>query len=111
MIIKKIESNKITNPNCIIYEYEHNDKELNISTAEITGRYPSKGRVTNKVCKEVVFIMEGKGKVGIDGKEFPLNQSDSLIINPNQKFFWEGKMKLIMVCIPPFYSEQHIECD
>ena len=112
MIVQKLESRKLENsPTCIIHEYGHNDKDVNIVIAEITGRYPNKGNVTNKVCKEIALVIEGKGKIGINGREFPLNEGDYVLINPNQKFFWNGKMKLVMVCNPAFNPEQHIECD
>jgi mannose-6-phosphate isomerase-like protein (cupin superfamily) len=112
MIIKKSERKEFKNsPVCIAYEYGHNDKDINLAVIELSGRYPTKGRVTNKICKEVAFVVEGKGKIGIDGKEFMLSEGDSVIIQPNQKFFWEGKMKLAMVCHPAFNPEQHVECD
>ena len=112
MLIKKSERKKFANsPKCIVYEYGHEDNDINFALIELSGRYPDKGRVVNKICKEVAFVVEGKGKVGIDGKEFTLNEDDSVLIEPNQKFFWEGKMKLAMVCHPAFKPEQHVECD
>lgn len=112
MIIKKSERKEFKNsPVCIAYEYSHNDKDINLAVIELSGRYPSKGRVINKISKEVAFVIEGKGKVGIDGKEFLLNEGDSVLIQSNQKFFWEGKMKLAMVCYPAFDPKQHVECD
>jgi mannose-6-phosphate isomerase-like protein (cupin superfamily) len=112
MLVKKSERKKQANsPVCVIYEYGHGDKDVNIVVVELSGRYPTKGRVINKICKEVTLVIEGKGKVGIDDKEFSLEEGDSILIKPNQKFFWEGKMKLVMVCNPAFKPEQHVECD
>jgi len=111
MIVKKSESKKRENsPKCIVYEYEHKDKDVNIVIVELSGRYPDKGKVVNKICKEIVLVIEGKGKVGIEDKEFLLVEGDSILIKPNQKFFWEGEMKLAMVCHPSFDPNQHIEC-
>lgn len=112
MIIKKSERKEFKNSSvCIAYEYAHNDKDINLAIIELSGRYPAKGWVTNKISKEVALVIEGKGKIYIDGKEFPLGEGDSVIIQPNQKFFWEGKMKLVMACHPAFDPKQHIECD
>ena len=112
MIIKKSERKEFKNsPVCIAYEYGHNDKDINIAVIELSGRYPAKGRVMNEVSKEVAFVVKGNGKVGIDGKEFLLNEGDSVLIRPKQKFFWEGKMTLTMVCHPAFNPKQHVECD
>jgi len=112
MIVKKSESKKFENSStCIIHEYGHEDKDMNIVIAEIKGRYPDKGNVINKICKEVALAIEGSGKVGIDGKEFQISEGDSILIKANQKFFWDGKMKLVMVCNPAFKPDQHVECD
>jgi mannose-6-phosphate isomerase-like protein (cupin superfamily) len=112
MKVKKSERKKFANsPNCIAYEYNFDDKEINTSIIELKGRYPDKGRVTNKVCKEIVFVVEGEGKIEIDNKEFPLQEEDMILILPNQKYFFDGKMKIAASCCPAWYSEQHVECD
>jgi mannose-6-phosphate isomerase-like protein (cupin superfamily) len=112
MLVKKSERKEFKNsPVCTAYEYTHNDKDINLALVELSGRYPAKGRVTNRISKEVALVVNGKGKVEIDGKEFLLSEGDSVLIQPNQKFFWEGKMKLAMVCHPAFNPEQHVECD
>jgi len=112
MIIKKSERKEFKNsPVCTAYEYGHNDKDIDIAIIELSGRYPAKGRVKNTTSKEVAFVIEGKGKVEIDGKEFLISEGDSIFIQPNQKFFWNGKMKLAMACYPSFDPKQHVECD
>lgn len=111
MIVKKPESKKFVNPTCTIHEYRFDDSDVNMAIAEIKGRYPEKKNVVNKICREVVLVLEGGGKVGIDGKEFSIEEGDSILIQANQKFFWEGKMKLVMVCNPAFKPEQHVEVD
>ena len=71
MIIKKSESTKYPNSSkCTTYEYAHGDKDINISLAILDGRYPDEGRVMNTVCKEIVYIVGGKGKMEIDGRGF-----------------------------------------
>lgn len=112
MIIKKSERKKhFNNPNCIAYEYDTKDRDINIALIEINGRYPDRGRVTNKICKELVFVIKGKGKIEIDNKKFLLNKEDSVLIQPKQKYFFEGKLTIIASCNPTWYPEQHIECD
>ena len=112
MIIKKSERKKHFNsPKCIAYEYDHEDKDINIACIEINGRYPDKGRVTNKICKEIVFVVEGKGKIEIDDKKLLISEGDSVFIQPNQKYFFEGKLIITASCHPTWYPEQHVECD
>jgi mannose-6-phosphate isomerase-like protein (cupin superfamily) len=112
MLVKKSESKRFANSStCTVYEYEHGDKDLNIAVGEIRGRYPETGNVMNKVFKEIVLVNEGSGKIVIEGKVFSLEEGDSILIEPNKKYFWEGNMKLIMVCNPPFKTENHVMRD
>jgi len=112
MIIKKSESKKhVNSPNCIAHEYDTGKKEVNISFIEIKGRYPDKGRVVNKVCKEIIFVVSGKGKIEVDNKKFLVNKEDLVFINSNQKYFLDGKMKIVVCCQPSWYPRQHVECD
>jgi len=112
MLVKKSERKKHMNsPKCTAYEYPFPDKDINIAFIEIKGRYPEKGRVTNKVCKELVFVVKGIGKIEIDGKELSISEGDSILIQPNQKYFFDGKLDIFAACHPTWYPEQHIECD
>jgi mannose-6-phosphate isomerase-like protein (cupin superfamily) len=111
-MIKK--ENRIRHENskkCIAYEYPIGDKDLNIALVEIRGRYPDSGVVINEVVKELIFVIEGKGKIVIDNKEYQLNEEDSLIILPKQKYYWEGNLKLLITCNPSWYPEQHKHID
>jgi mannose-6-phosphate isomerase-like protein (cupin superfamily) len=111
-LIKKSERVKhVNSPACIAYAYEHKDKDINIAFIEIKGRYPDKGRVVNKVCKEIVFVVKGKGKIEVNGKELLISEGDSVLIQPNQKYFFEGKLEIIAACSPTWYPEQHLEVD
>jgi len=111
-VVKKSDRIKhLNSPVCIAYEYAHKDKNISIAFIELRGRYPDKGRVTNQICKEMVFVVKGEGKVEIDGNEFILNEGDTILIQPNQKFFWEGNLVLVMPCHPAWYPEQHVEVE
>jgi len=112
MIIKKSEREKHSNsPVCIAYEYPFLDEDINIAFIEINGRYPDKGRVVNKICKEIIFVTKGKGKIEVDGKELLISEGDAVFVQPNQKYFFEGNLSIIAPCHPAWYPEQHIECD
>jgi mannose-6-phosphate isomerase-like protein (cupin superfamily) len=111
MIIRKVEAAKSENSqSCVAYEYPFGDKEINVAFIEIDGRYPDAGCVTNTVVKELLFVVEGRGKVVIDGDEQPLEAQDAILIKPNQKYFFEGRLKLVSTCAPAWYPEQHRRC-
>jgi mannose-6-phosphate isomerase-like protein (cupin superfamily) len=57
--------------------------------------------------KELVFVKSGRGRLVVEGKEETLGSQDSALILPNQRYYWEGKLKLVTVCTPAWYPEQH----
>ena len=108
MIIKKNNSIRRENsPNCIAHEYPMEQKDINIAYAEIDGRYPDTGMATNKLVKELVFIVGGEGNLTIDGISHALEQGDALLIKPEQKYFYDGKLNLVISCHPAWTPEQH----
>ncbi|MFH1474055.1 MAG: hypothetical protein ABIE55_04170 [Candidatus Aenigmatarchaeota archaeon] len=112
MIVKKSERKKHANtPSCIAYEYGHKDKDIDVAFIEIRGRYPERGRVVSKVSKEMIFISKGNGKIEIDGEYFDLNEGDAIIIQPNQKYFFEGKLDLVFSCNPSWNPENYENVD
>lgn len=95
---------------CIVYAHQLNDKDFDCAIAEITGRYPDSGYVVNKVCKEMALVQEGSGTITIEGQTTQLTTGDCVVIEAGERFFWDGKMTLVLSCKPGWYAEQHIEC-
>lgn len=108
--MSKSERNKVTDT-CIAIEYPNGDKDIWGAVVEINGRYPLKGYTVNKKCKEVGFFMSGKGKLVVDDRTIWVKKGDQVIIYPNEKFYWEGKMVIFMPCTPAWYPEQHEEVE
>lgn len=107
-IVYKNQTEKFENSEtCTAIEYPMDDKDINGAVIEISGRYPKEGRTVNEVCKEMAFVIEGSGKVEVEGKEVNLNQGDLILIDPGEKFYWDGNMKLFMPCTPAWYPKQH----
>ncbi len=92
---------------CAANEYPVNDKDINIAVIELDGRYPETGCAMNEISKELAYVMEGSGKVTVDGKETQVSEDDLVMVYPGEKFFWEGKMKLFMPCTPAWNPEQY----
>lgn len=55
--------------------------------------------------------MEGSGKIVVEGKEIELNEKDLILLEPGERFYWEGNMKMLVPCNPAWYPEQHKEVD
>jgi mannose-6-phosphate isomerase-like protein (cupin superfamily) len=107
-IVHKAQTQKHSNnENCVVFEYPMDDKDINGAVAEITGRYPAMGQVTNLKCKEMGYVIKGSGKVVIEGVEVTLNEGDVVVIEPGEKYYWEGNLTLFLPCAPAWYPEQH----
>ena len=107
-IIKFLQTNKFTDAlPTLIWEYKLVDNSMNAAVAEIKGRYPSEGFVLNEISKELVYVIKGSGLVYVDGKRAVLEIGDFLIIEPNEKYFYEGDISLLLINIPKWTQEQH----
>jgi len=107
-IIYKEQTKKIQNSkDCIAIEYPLEDKNINGAIIELAGREPDEGRVMNTECKELAYIINGSGRVIIDNKIINLKQGDLILIEPGEKFFWEGNMTMFMPCAPAWRPDQY----
>lgn len=110
MLIKKRNRIKSENTkNSTAYVYPFGDTKIDLAFIEVNGRYPEAGSVTNRVVRETVFVVKGNGRVVIDDVEHLLEDNDALLILPNQKYFFDGRFKLVVSCSPAWYSKQHVE--
>lgn len=109
-IVKKAETKTNKNSDtCVAIEYPLKDNDINGAVIELDGRYPEKGRVANLKCKELAFIIEGSGRVVVEGKEEKVGEGDLILIEPGEKFFWEGNLTMFVPCIPPWSRDQYEE--
>jgi hypothetical protein len=108
--VQKSSAVKFTNgPTCAGIEYSFDDKDLNIAVVTVNGRYPETGYVTNDVCKEAGLVLGGSGKLCLEnGVTTSVQMGDAVLIQPGEKYFWEGEsLEMMMPCSPAFYPEQH----
>jgi mannose-6-phosphate isomerase-like protein (cupin superfamily) len=96
---------------CLAIEYPLGDKDINGAVIKLKGRYPDKGWAMNLKCKEVAYVMNGSGRVVVEGREIRLKQGDMILIEPKEKYFWDGEMELFMPCTPAWYPGQYKELE
>lgn len=92
---------------CTAFEYPINDKDINLALIELDGRYPTEGRAVNEICKELAYVLSGQGSVEVEGEVIELTAGDVVLIEPGEKYFWQGRMKLLMPCTPAWTAEQY----
>lgn len=106
-IINFKDAEKFDNKTAAVFEYNLNDKDINICYCKINGRYPIAGFAKNKKCKELAFVLSGEGLVNIENKTFKLQAKDVVLIDKNEKFFWEGNLELVLPCAPAWNVNQY----
>lgn len=107
-ITRETEAIKFENSSiCKGIEYPFGDKDINFAIAIINGRYPQKGYCTNEECKELVYVLEGKGKLNKIDEIIEFKKGDTILIDKKEIYYWDGKFKIAMPCTPAWYPEQH----
>ena len=111
-IIHKNQTEKRKNgENCLAAEYPMVDKDINGAVIEINGRHPDNGRAVNLKCKMLSYVISGKGKVVVEGEEINLDEGDAILIEPGEKYFWQGDLKLFISSTPAWSPEQYKEVE
>ena len=107
-IVRKTDTKEFQNSKtCTVFEYPLEENDINGAVVNLSGRYPIIDRVVNLTCKELAYVIRGTGKLVVEGKEILLSDGDMVLILPNEKYFWEGTMTLLITCTPAWTIEQH----
>ena len=108
-IIKNAEAVSGANSDkCKTIEYSFNDKDIDLGLATITGRYPEIGYCVNLVSKELIYVLDGSGKLCFKDKMIDFQTGDAILINNNEKYYWDTKYcKVSMSCAPAWNENQH----
>ena len=59
----------------------------------------------HKKLTEIYFVLEGKGLMELDGRQFPVQAGSAILIKPGCRHRAIGKLKIINVPIPAFDPE------
>jgi mannose-6-phosphate isomerase-like protein (cupin superfamily) len=93
---------------CMVTEYTfEGEKSINSAVIELSGRYPDYGFAFNTVCEEIVYVIEGEGRLSGSDSEMMLGIGDMLRIKPQVRDYFEGRMKLLISSSPAWYPEQY----
>ena len=107
--IKKSNAVKGANSNkCETIEYSFNDKDMDLGIATITGRYPENGFCVNTISKELIYVLDGNGKLYFENNCIEFEEGDSILINSNEKYYWDSTYCIVsMTCTPAWNEEQY----
>ena len=59
----------------------------------------------HKKMTEIYFVLEGEGDVVLNGESYPVKPGTTILINAGTKHKAKGKLKVVVVPIPPFDPE------
>ena len=93
---------------CDAITYQLHEQKISIALIKLRGRYPSKGYAKNRICNELVYVIQGKGKLVVGNKVVFFAKGDVIVIVKGEKYYWEGKCSLLMPSYPAFSAAQHI---
>lgn len=94
---------------CSTLEYSFKDSDIDVGVAVITGRFPGAGYCMNLVSKELIYVLEGSGKIVFEDKEVEFSKNDAILIDKEEKYYWDTEYaKVTMTCTPAWSSKQHI---
>ena len=107
--IKKSNAVKGANSDkCKTLEYSFKDKGMDLGIATITGRYPENGFCVNTISKELIYVLDGNGKLYFENSCIEFEEGDSILINSNEKYYWDSTYCIVsMTCTPAWNEEQH----
>lgn len=107
--IKKSNAVKGANSDkCKTLEYSFKDKDMDLGIATITGRYPENGFCVNTISKELIYVLDGNGKLYFENNCIEFEEGDSILINSNEKYYWDSTYCIVsMNCTPAWNEEQH----
>src|ERR1700722_10919296 len=103
-VIKKGDTIAFTNSKtCHGQSFDFGSKDLDIAVVTVNGRYPDKGHLVNEECREIAYVLSGSGLVEIADETHELAPGDGVMINPGERFYWQGnKLEMLMPCAPAF---------
>ena len=58
----------------------------------------------HKNMTEIYFVLEGEGEILLNGEAYPVKPGSTILINAGTRHKARGKLKVVVVVIPPFDS-------
>lgn len=93
---------------CKVKEYSFNSKKIDLGISTITGRYPEEGYCCNMISEELVYVIEGSGKICYQDGYIDFEKGDAILISPQEKYYWDSTYCVVSLsCTPAWSPDQH----
>lgn len=89
-----------------LWAYETGLKDVGFVHTEVeTGHFEE---FYHRVSTFIYYIAEGEGKFFLDGVETPVKAGDLLVIPPNTRIHYRGRMTLNLITTPAWREEDEV---
>lgn len=107
-LVKECQARKVQKSDkCEVLEYPLGDKEIDMAIANLKGRYPYSGYCLNQECKELIYVIDGKGTLNKREEKVEFQKGDVILIDKGEAFYWDAYCTMAMSCTPAWYKEQY----
>ena len=89
-----------------LWVYETNNPKAGFAYIEVNQGHLNE--FYNQVSTFIYYVLEGEGQFFLNGVETPVKATDLVIIPPNTKIYYLGKMKLTLTTIPAWAAENEV---
>ena len=107
-IVKQKKTRRVdASPTTSVEEYIMQETSISGATAIVYGRYPEKGYAINTTCHELALVLSGNGYIGTTRTKTAIELGDCILLQPKEKYYWDGHMAIFIVCTPKWKPRQH----
>ena len=99
-----------------LFEYPTMGNQISTVVIDVKGRFPLQGWVSNSISTMSCYILRGRGRIHIkNGDEIisrEFNNTDVIIVLPNEVYFWEPITDSFQMCVssaPAWTREQQLQ--
>lgn len=93
---------------CKTLEYSFDNKCMDLGIATINGRFPDSGYAYNMEVAELVYVLEGNGKLYFKDKVIEFSKGDAILIEAQDKYYYETDYAVLaLLCTPAWSPSQH----
>lgn len=94
---------------CEVKEYSFDNKVIDLAVATITGRYPSLGYCCNMKSEELIYVIDGNGKLYFENDCIEVKTGDAILINNHEKYYWDCKYCVVSITCTPARNPNQYE--
>jgi len=92
-----------------IFSYPSGSKSLSVARIKVNARHPQEDstQFIEHECDVIFYVIQGSGKVVIEGRSYDLAAEDTITILKGKRYFVEGNLDYIASTSPAYSPNQN----